>query len=118
MGGYIVIAMFLLAAIVFPAVTLLVSYLVAPKKPGWEKQTTYECGLDTDGTSQIQYRSSYFLYTLAYLLFGVEVIFLYPWAIQFKELSLLAHGMMFIFIIVLVIGLAYDWKEGALEWDK
>ncbi|MBS4025200.1 MAG: NADH-quinone oxidoreductase subunit A [Clostridia bacterium] len=118
MNNYSVIAVFLILAIFFPIMVLMMNRIIAPHKPNPEKSSTYECGLDTQGETLVQFRTSYFLYALAYLLFGVEAVFLYPWALQFSSLGLLAHSMMFIFILVLVIGLAYDWKEGALEWDK
>ncbi len=118
MGDYYVVVVFLVLAIIFAVIVLMINRILAPHKPHPEKCTTYECGLDTQGETWVQFRTSYFLYALAYLLFGVEAVFLYPWAMQFKSLGLLAHSMMFIFILVLVIGLAYDWKEGALKWDK
>lgn len=118
MNSYGVIAVFFMFAVFVPVFALTVNRFLRPPRPNPEKLTTYECGLDTKGETWVQFRTSYFLYALAYLLFGVEIIFLYPWALQFSELGLLAHIMMFIFLIVLVIGLAYDWKKGALEWDK
>ncbi|MGF7185157.1 NADH-quinone oxidoreductase subunit A [Desulfitispora alkaliphila] len=118
MSEYGTIGIFVLIALSFPIITMLVNRILRPHNPTEEKLTTYECGLDTQGQTWVQFRTSYFLYALAYLLFGVEAIFLYPWALKFLELGLVAHSMMAIFILVLVIGLIYDWKEGALEWDK
>lgn len=118
MVDYKVIAVFAILAFAFPVVVLIVNWAIRPHNPSAAKNSTYECGLETQGDTWVQFRTSYFLYALAYLLFGVEAVFLYPWALKFSSLGLLAHGMMAIFILVLVIGLAYDWKEGALEWDK
>ena len=118
MNSYGVIAVFLIFGLLIPVVAIVINRILAPAKPNPEKMTTYECGLDTRGETWVQFRTSYFLYARAYLLFGVEIIFLYPWALMFTRLGLRAHIMMFIFLMVLVIGLAYDWKKGALEWDR
>lgn len=119
MQNYAGIGAILLVAIIFPMVLLAVSWLVHPKKITPEKLTTYECGLDTQGDTWVQFKVSYFMYALVFVAFDVETVFLYPWAMRFK--SLLTQGTfafveMFIFIAILLIGFAYAWKEGALEW--
>lgn len=113
---YSAIGIFLIVAIAFPIIMLAVSRLVAPNRPSPEKQTTYECGLETQGETWVQFKTNYFMYALIFVAFDVETIFLYPWAVQFKSLGLFAFIEMFIFITILVIGFWYAWKEGALEW--
>lgn len=110
------IGIFLIVAIAFPIITLAVSSLVRPNRPSPEKQTTYECGLDTQGETWVQFKSNYFMYALIFVAFDVETIFLYPWAVQFKSLGLFAFIEMIIFMTILIIGFWYAWKEGALEW--
>ena len=110
------IGIFLIVAIIFPIVTLTISSLVRPNRPSPEKQTTYECGLDTQGETWVQFKSNYFMYALIFVAFDVETIFLYPWAVQFKSLGLFAFIEMIIFMTILIIGFWYAWKEGALEW--
>ncbi|GAW92848.1 NADH-quinone oxidoreductase subunit A [Calderihabitans maritimus] len=110
------IGIFFLVGAVFPLVIFAVSWLVRPKRPSPQKLSTYECGLETQGPTWVQFKISYFLYALIFLLFDVETVFLYPWAVKFQVLGLFAFIEMLIFIAILVIGLWYAWKEGALEW--
>jgi len=113
---YLSIGIFFLVALAFGIVVLLVAGLVRPKKPSPEKLSTYECGLETQGPTWVQFKISYFMYALVFLIFDVETIFLYPWAVAFQKLGLFAFIEMLIFIGILVVGLWYAWKEGALEW--
>lgn len=113
---YGTVGIFLIASFLFGVVVLAVAWLVRPKKPNPEKLSTYECGLETSGPTWIRFKISYFLYALIFLIFDVETIFLYPWAVLFKKLGWFAFVEMFIFIGILVLGLWYAWKEGALEW--
>ncbi|MDA8443207.1 MAG: NADH-quinone oxidoreductase subunit A [Peptococcaceae bacterium] len=110
------IGIILIFAILFPIVMLAIPKMVAPRKPGKEKETTYECGMETRGETWIQFKTNYFLYALVFVAFDVETIFLYPWAVQFRKLGTFAFVEMFIFIAILLVGFWYAWKEGALEW--
>jgi len=116
LAQFTAVGVFTAVAVFFGAAALAVSWLIRPKKPSKEKLSTYECGLDTQGPTWVQFKVSYFLYALVFLLFDVETIFLYPWAVKFQALGLFAFVEMIIFIGILVIGLWYAWKEGALEW--
>ncbi|MHB1127916.1 MAG: NADH-quinone oxidoreductase subunit A [Bacillota bacterium] len=110
------VGVFLVIAIVFPVVSLSVAWLIRPKKPNPVKLDTYECGVETQGPTWVQFKVNYFVYALVFMLFSIETIFLYPWAVRFQSLGLFAFIEMIIFIGILVIGLWYAWKEGALEW--
>lgn len=110
------VLIFLFLGGVFAAGALLLGRLFRPNKPTAEKLSIYECGLDTQGSTWVQFKVSYFLYALVFLVFDVETIFLYPFAVMFREFGLHALIAMLIFLIILVIGLWYEWKEGALEW--
>ncbi|NLK50870.1 MAG: NAD(P)H-quinone oxidoreductase subunit 3 [Syntrophomonadaceae bacterium] len=110
------IGVFFLVALSFGILALATAWLVNPKRPNPIKQDTYECGLKTEGETWVQFRSQYFLYGLVFVAFDVECVFLYPWAVQFQCLGLFAFIEMFIFICILLLGLWYAWKEGALEW--
>ena len=120
MQDYAGIGAILLVAIIFPIILLTVSWLVHPKKKTSEKLATYECGLETQGETWVQFKISYFMYALVFVAFDVETVFLYPWAMKYS--SFVADGKlfgiveMFIFIAILLIGFWYAWKEGALEW--
>jgi len=117
LGDYASISIFLLLTIAFPLAAMGLAWVVRPKpRPDEEKLKTYECGVDTQGKTWIRFRVNYFLYALVFLAFDVETVFLFPWAVRFKSLGLFAFGEMLIFIAILVVGLWYAWKEGALEW--
>lgn len=107
---------FLVLGGVFAVVVLATNWLVRPKNPSPEKLSTYECGVDTQGPTWVQFKISYFLYALVFLVFDVETVFLYPFAVMFKELGAPALIAIGIFLTILIIGLWYEWKEGALEW--
>jgi NADH-quinone oxidoreductase subunit A len=103
-------------AFIFPFIPLIASSLIHIRKPTREKLLTYECGVDTIGRSWVQFKTSYFLYALAFVLFDVETAFLYPWAIVFRTMDAAAFIAMFVFMGILLLGLGYAWKKGALEW--
>ncbi len=112
--GFIVL--FTLIAISVPLIALIMSWLLRPHRPGRIKQSTYECGLETIGETWIQFKVQYYLYALIFVLFDVETVFLYPWAVAYNQLGLFALVEMFIFLFILGAGLIYAWRKGALEW--
>jgi NADH:ubiquinone oxidoreductase subunit 3 (subunit A) len=103
-------------ALVFPVIPLVFAKLLGPKKAAPMKNATYECGLEVTGDSWIQFRVQYYLYALIFVIFDVETVFLFPWAVSYGVLGWFALVEMFIFVGVLVLGLAYAWRKGALEW--
>ncbi|HWI54697.1 MAG TPA: NADH-quinone oxidoreductase subunit A [Desulfobacteria bacterium] len=116
--SYAGVGVIFLVGIIFPLILLGVSTILhsSHRKPTPTKLLTYECGLETQGDTWIQFKLSYFMYALVFVAFDVETIFLYPWAIKFQSLGLFAIVEMFIFITILLLGYWYAWKEGALEW--
>jgi NADH:ubiquinone oxidoreductase subunit 3 (subunit A) len=115
-ADYVYVAAFLAAGVFIPVSGLLLSAAFRPKKPSRTKLAPYECGLPIFGTAQITYHASYYMYALLFIVFDVETVFLYPWAVTFKELGLFAFIEMVIFIAILALGLAYACKKRALEW--
>lgn len=114
--NYGFLGLYLLIAIVFPFVALGVAYLLRPKRPNLVKSSTYECGLDTIGETWVQFKAQYYIYALVFVVFDVETIFLYPWAVAYNQLGLFALVEAFIFVGILATGLAYAWRKGALRW--
>ena len=114
----LIIATFVVLGAVFVAVTLGSSWLLSPKKPSPEKAETYECGVEPVGTPWVQYHAGYYVYALLFVIFDIETVFLYPWALVFGErgVGLFVFSEMVVFVTILVGGLAYAWKEGALRW--
>ena len=115
MDYYLVLfTIFLAAGLVFGG--LAASRLLAPHHPAGRKGTPYECGEEAIGPAWVQFNVGYYLFALLFLVFDVEAAFLYPWAVVFKQVggaALIEGGL---FLLILVLGLAYAWKKGALEW--
>lgn len=116
LGNYAFIGIFTIAAITFPLLPLILSRFVRPQRPTLIKQSTYECGLEVIGDLWVQFKVQYYLYALAFVIFDIETIFLYPWAVAYNSLGLFALIEMSIFLLILTAGLVYAWRKGALEW--
>lgn len=114
---YLFIGIFLLFAIAFPLLPVVLASIVAPKKPSAIKNATYECGMEADGDSWIQFRVQYYIFALMFVIFDIETVFIYPWAVAFKQLGMFAFIEMIIFILILSVGLIYAWKKKLLEWE-
>ena len=119
--NYFFLAVFLGVAVIFPLIPIGLARLWAavysPPKPGPEKNAIYECGLVSKGDAWVQFRSSYYLYAILFLVFDVEVIFLLPFAVSFLGLSTGAVIAMLVFLLLLAEGLAWAWKKGVLTWE-
>lgn len=119
---YGIVALFLLVAVLFPAIPLAMAWVVRPKKPNRAKRTTYECGLEFEDFPEaaqhvwVQFRVQYYIYALIFVVFDIEVVFLYPWAVAYNALGLFALVEMVIFLGILVVALAYAWRNRLLEW--
>ena len=113
---WLFIGVFLILAPVFPIAALLIPRFIAPKKPNPIKSQTYECGIETVGESWVQFKAQYYIFALVFLVFDVEAVFLFPWAVALGKLPLFAVFEGILFILILVAGLIYAWREGALKW--
>ena len=113
---WLYIGLFLLIAPALPAVAILFAGLLAPRKPNKLKNQTYECGIETVGDTWVQFKAQYYVFGLIFLVFDVETVFLYPWAVAFKLVSFFGVIEAVIFILILAAGLLYAWRKGALEW--
>lgn len=111
------IASFFLLGVVFVASAFMVSWLLRPQAPSHAKNSPYECGEIIKGPSHIQFNVRYYLFALIFVIFDVEVLFVMPWAVVFKDLGMSAYLNMVAFIVILALGLVYAWKKGALEWQ-
>jgi NADH-quinone oxidoreductase subunit A len=114
---YLPILIFILIAIVFACFAITASYLLGQRKPSAAKQSPYECGVATIGSAYRRIPIKYYIIAMLFLLFDIEVVFLYPWAVVFKELKTFAFISMAVFIGILLIAYIYIWKKGALEWE-
>jgi NADH:ubiquinone oxidoreductase subunit 3 (subunit A) len=116
LNDWLYIGIFLILAPVFPAAALLIPRLIAPRKPNPRKIETYECGIETVGDTYVRFKVQYYIFALVFLIFDVEVVFLFPWAVAFDALPLFAVVEGVVFILILIAGLIYAWRKGALEW--
>jgi NADH:ubiquinone oxidoreductase subunit 3 (subunit A) len=107
---------FFIVAPALPAVAIFMAGLLGPKKPNSIKNQTYECGMETVGETWVQFKAQYYVFALIFLVFDVETVFLYPWAVAFDQVTLFGVLEALIFIGILAGGLLYAWRKGALEW--
>ena len=113
---YLFISLLAGTAVILGVVPLILAKFVAPRKPGRTKLSPYECGLESQGDPWVQFKVQYYVYALLFVIFDVEVVFIYPWAMIWKGLGPIALWEMALFIAVLGVALAYAWKKGVLEW--
>jgi NADH-quinone oxidoreductase subunit A len=116
--SYTAVLIFFLAGAAFVVAALLASRLLAPHKPNPVKNSTYECGEEPVGTPWIRFNTRFYVIALIFLVFDVEVLFLFPWALNLKKLGLFAWVDMAVFIAILAAGLAYVWGKGDLDWVR
>jgi NADH-quinone oxidoreductase subunit A len=120
LANYAFIGVLLIAAVVFGLGPLIVAAVVAPRKRTRTKGEIYECGVLTTGETWIRFRIQYYIYALLFVVFDIETVFLYPWAVSYRgvgsSLGLFALWEMVVFLVMLVIGLAYAWARGVLKW--
>ncbi|MFN3134360.1 MAG: NADH-quinone oxidoreductase subunit A [Candidatus Kryptonium sp.] len=112
------VLLFLIIGVVFVAGALIVNRLIRPHRPNPEKSTIYECGEEPIGNPWIRFNIRFYTVALVFLIFEVEVVFLFPWAVIYKELGLFAFIEMVVFLLILILGYVYAWAKGDLEWDK
>lgn len=106
----------ILTAIALVAVALGIARAISPRSYNPQKGEAYECGIPTQGQSWMQFKVGYYLFAILFLMFDVETVFLFPWAAVVQDLGVYGLVSIFFFIVVLILGLAYAWKKGALEW--
>lgn len=116
MNPWIFVGLFFVVGLIIPVGAIVMAWVLGPKKPNPIKQTTYECGIETVGDSWVQFKAQYYIFALVFLIFDVETVFLFPWAVKLGGLGMFAVIEGIIFILILVAGLSYTWRKGMLEW--
>ena len=106
----------ILTAIALVAVALGIANAISPRSFNPQKGEAYECGIPTRGKSWMQFKVGYYLFAILFLMFDVETVFLFPWAVVVQDLGIYGLASIFFFLVILVLGLAYAWRKGALEW--
>ena len=117
LSAYLPIIVFLGIAIGLAAVILTASFLVAPRRADVEKLSAYECGFNAFDDARMKFDVRFYLVAILFIIFDLEVAFLFPWAVSFREVGIFGFWSMMAFLGVLTIGFVYEWKKGALEWD-
>ena len=117
LGEYLPILLFLFVAIVIAVALLAIGWLLGPKRPGSEKNSPYECGFEAFEDARMKFDVRYYLVAILFIIFDLEIAFLFPWATVYKDIGISAIVAMAIFLGILVIGFVYEWKKGALEWE-
>ena len=114
---YFPIFLFIFTGLILGMLTLLVSYFVQPRYPEPEKLSTYECGAEPFSDARMPFPVRYYIVAMLFVIFDIEVIFLYPWAVVFTKIGIVGLVEMLIFIGLFVVAYVYAWRKGALEWD-
>lgn len=117
LNGFSLLFLLFLFSASMPFVLMLISQIVQIKMPTSEKYTAYESGMTPFGNAKVQFGVKFYLYALLFIVFDIETVFLFPWAVSFHQLGLFALVEMFLFIGILIIGLVYAWKKDALRWQ-
>jgi NADH-quinone oxidoreductase subunit A len=117
LSGYFSIILFLFIAIVLSFGFVLANFLAAPSNPDPEKLSAYECGFEAFDDSRMEFDVRFYLVAILFIIFDLEIAFLFPWAISLGNIGALGFWSMMIFLSVLTIGFIYEWKKGALEWE-
>ena len=117
LSEYLSIVIFFFVSLLLSIGFVFINFLASPKNPDPEKLSTYECGFEAFSDSRIQFDVRFYLVAILFIIFDLEIAFLFPWAISLSNIGLLGFYSMMIFLFTLTIGFIYEWKKGALEWD-
>lgn len=117
LAGYLPVFVFLVVAILIGIVPVLAGFILAPRKPDSAKLSAYECGFEAFDDARMKFDVRYYLVAILFIVFDLEIAFLFPWAVALKEVGWYGFGAMMLFLLILVVGFIYEWRKGALEWD-
>lgn len=115
--GYLPILLFIIIGIGFGVLPLLAGFIIAPHRPYDEKRSSYECGFEPFDDAHSKFDVRYYLVAILFIIFDLEIAFLFPWAIVLDEIGVFGLLSMFLFLGILIVGFIYEWKKGALEWE-
>ena len=117
LSDYLPLVIFILVALVIGLALLITPFIVAFKQPDPEKLSAYECGFNAFDDARMKFDVRFYLVAILFIIFDLEVAFLFPWAVAFREVGVLGFWSMMLFLGVLTVGFLYEWKKGALEWE-
>ncbi len=114
---YLPVFLFVLVGIVVGVAPQVIGYILGPNRPDAAKNSPYECGFEAFGDARMKFDVRYYLVAILFILFDLEIAFLFPWAVSLKEIGALGFWSVMVFLAVLVVGFVYEWKKGALDWE-
>ena len=114
---YLPIILFLIIALGLSISFVILNFILSPKKPDPEKLSPYECGFEPFNDSRIEFDVRFYLVAILFIIFDLEIAFLFPWAVSLGSIGLLGFVSMMIFLFILTVGFVYEWKKGALDWE-
>jgi NADH-quinone oxidoreductase subunit A len=117
LADYFPILLFIIVAFVFGGAMIAVGWVLGPHRPDGEKLAPYECGFEAFEDARMKFDVRYYLVAILFILFDLEIAFLFPWAVTLNEIGAFGFWSMMIFLAILVVGFVYEWKKGALEWE-
>ena len=115
--NYLPLLIFLVLGVLFGGVPIMASYLLGPKRPDEEKLSPYECGFEAFEDSRMRFDVRFYLVAILFIIFDLEIAFLFPWGVVLEDLGWFGFWGMVVFLGILVVGFVYEWKKGALEWE-
>lgn len=115
--SYLPILVFVVMALGLGVLLMVLGFVLAPRNPDEEKLSPYECGFEAFEDSRMQFDVRYYLVAILFIIFDLEIAFLFPWAIVLDDIGLFGFGSMAVFVGLLLVGFLYEWKKGALEWE-
>ncbi len=115
--SYFPILLFIIIGLAMGLIMPTIGFFLGSRKPDPEKNSPYECGFEPFEDARMKFDVRYYLVAILFIIFDIEIAFLFPWAVVFKDIGLFGFAAMMIFLAVLVIGFVYEWKKGALEWE-
>ena len=114
---YFPIILFLIIALILSFGFIIINFIFSPKKPDPEKLSAYECGFEPFSDSRMEFDIRFYLVAILFIIFDLEIAFLFPWAISLGKIGFLGFISMMIFLVILTVGFIYEWKKGALDWE-
>jgi NADH-quinone oxidoreductase subunit A len=117
LANYFPILLFVLVGLAVGAVSMAIGYVLAPHRPDAEKLSPYECGFEAFEDARMKFDVRYYLVAILFILFDLEIAFLFPWAVVLEEIGTFGFVAMLVFLAILVVGFVYEWMKGALEWE-
>ncbi len=115
--NYLPVLLFIIVGLAVGGVMIAMGFMLAPHNPDPEKLSPYECGFEAFEDSRMKFDVRYYLVAILFIIFDLEIAFLFPWAVVLKEVGMFGFAAMVVFLAILVVGFIYEWKKGALEWE-